>query len=649
MPIPGEPMTVTSRQARAVTASSNAARRRASSRVAADERRVVSAGTLLGRRGGETSRKARTGPALPLSSSGATGSRRHVVAHEPLGLLPDQHLAVARRLLEPRGDVDRVADQVAVLDRSTTTSPVLTPVRRPRRTPQSRSRSSLSPSRPATQRVRRAHRPQRVVLAHDRRPQDGHHGVADELRDAALVGLDRRARRVVEAVHHAAQRLGVEPLLEAGRPDQVREDDRHGLAHLVRPPAGAGGRARSRRRTARPARSSFPQAAQAAESDDPHAAQKRASSRFSSPHCVHSTGFRSLFRARSSHAARPPHRRSSSRRGCRIRRGYGDVVEQAADLPNVELRGDKSGGQIVVLSFPYDHAIVAAVRGIPHRSFDWDTQGVARAGRRLGRGARRGRAGTLPRAGSQRAGVRVAARDRLALGGERLDRPPRRPRLVGADDTSREGPRGAARRIDRARRAHARAAHARRRGRAARAALGALRRRRRALPDRGRDGQLRAPGPAGADPARRRRAPGARGALGPGGRDRVREPARRRGGTPRPARPVDRRAARRVHRAARRRGRAAPRCARSRRCASSTSRRRPRSAARARPRATRSPKSRPCSAASSSRSSGPACATRSTRGAASWPTSRASARPSRRSPRWRRPTPTRRSSSARRR
>src|SRR5215210_787683 len=31
------------------------------------------------------------------------------VAHEPVGRLADQHLARPRRLLEPRGDVDRVA------------------------------------------------------------------------------------------------------------------------------------------------------------------------------------------------------------------------------------------------------------------------------------------------------------------------------------------------------------------------------------------------------------------------------------------------------------------------------------------------------------------------------------------------------------
>ena len=49
-------------------------------------------------------------------------------------------------------------------------------------------------------------------------------------------------------------------------------------------------------------------------------------------------------------------------------------VEQVADRPNVELRGDGAGGRHVVLSFPYDHGLVAAVRGIPHRRFDWDTR-----------------------------------------------------------------------------------------------------------------------------------------------------------------------------------------------------------------------------------------------------------------------------------
>jgi SWI/SNF-related matrix-associated actin-dependent regulator 1 of chromatin subfamily A len=42
--------------------------------------------------------------------------------------------------------------------------------------------------------------------------------------------------------------------------------------------------------------------------------------------------------------------------------------------PNVDLRVDPERGRIVVLSFPYDAQLVAVVRGIPHRRFDWDAR-----------------------------------------------------------------------------------------------------------------------------------------------------------------------------------------------------------------------------------------------------------------------------------
>jgi SWI/SNF-related matrix-associated actin-dependent regulator 1 of chromatin subfamily A len=42
------------------------------------------------------------------------------------------------------------------------------------------------------------------------------------------------------------------------------------------------------------------------------------------------------------------------------------------ERPNVELRRDGDGGSIVVLSFPYDPHLVALVRRIPGRRFDWD-------------------------------------------------------------------------------------------------------------------------------------------------------------------------------------------------------------------------------------------------------------------------------------
>src|SRR4051794_41278395 len=42
--------------------------------------------------------------------------------------------------------------------------------------------------------------------------------------------------------------------------------------------------------------------------------------------------------------------------------------------PNVELRAGPEGQDIVVLAFPYDPHIVAVVRGIPNRRFDWETR-----------------------------------------------------------------------------------------------------------------------------------------------------------------------------------------------------------------------------------------------------------------------------------
>ena len=47
-------------------------------------------------------------------------------------------------------------------------------------------------------------------------------------------------------------------------------------------------------------------------------------------------------------------------------------MQLVEDRPNVELRRGEGGGLIVVLAFPYDPHIVAVVRGIPQRRFDWD-------------------------------------------------------------------------------------------------------------------------------------------------------------------------------------------------------------------------------------------------------------------------------------
>ena len=245
----------------------------------------------------------------------------------------------------------------------------------------------------------------------------------------------------------------------------------------------------------------------------------------------------------------------------------------------------------------------------------------------------------------------LAARRRAPLDRARATDAPRRPRLVRRCET-RAGTlpealrEGAVERDGRA----ARAADRGGRRRAARAALGArldaaaercvavARARRRRRRRRG-----------SACQQRRRRGAAARGAVGPGRRRRVRAPAGRRGRPPLPLDPWLVEHARRVPR----------RCTTSRSTAgrgavlARAARRARRGGGRVR--RSRATEAEPiaevaaCSAASCSRSSGPACATRSTRAARSSPTSRASARPSRRSPRWRPTTRTRRSSSAPRR
>jgi hypothetical protein len=47
-------------------------------------------------------------------------------------------------------------------------------------------------------------------------------------------------------------------------------------------------------------------------------------------------------------------------------------MQLVEDRPNVELRRDADGSPIVVLAFPYDPHVVALVRRIPGRRFDWD-------------------------------------------------------------------------------------------------------------------------------------------------------------------------------------------------------------------------------------------------------------------------------------
>ena len=80
--------------------------------------------------------------------------------------------------------------------------------------------------------VRRSDGSQRVVLVELWDPEHGHHGVADELLDRALVPFDHLGHLVEVAAHHAAERFRVQPLPEGRGARDVREHDRHDPANV---------------------------------------------------------------------------------------------------------------------------------------------------------------------------------------------------------------------------------------------------------------------------------------------------------------------------------------------------------------------------------------------------------------------------------
>ena len=91
------------------------------------------------------------GLALALRLDGRSRSDDDGVPDEVTGRLADEHLVLLGGLLEPRGDVDRIACRELLVGEALPeiTSPVLTPIRVAMRTPYSRSRSALTRSRPS--------------------------------------------------------------------------------------------------------------------------------------------------------------------------------------------------------------------------------------------------------------------------------------------------------------------------------------------------------------------------------------------------------------------------------------------------------------------------------------------------------------------
>jgi ABC-type multidrug transport system ATPase subunit len=70
----------------------------------------------------------------------------------------------------------------------------------------------------------RPHRAQCIVLVQRGDAEDAHDRVADVLLDRAPVTLESVSRPVEEAGQHAAEELGIEPLAEAGRVNDIGEE-----------------------------------------------------------------------------------------------------------------------------------------------------------------------------------------------------------------------------------------------------------------------------------------------------------------------------------------------------------------------------------------------------------------------------------------
>ncbi len=158
------------------------------------------------------------------------------VGDELVGQLAEQRLRVARRLLEPRGDVDGVARHQPLVRRAVTRDDAAgvdaDAVRE--RDAVGALEFDVQILQLELHRLGGADRSERIILVHLRQPEDGHHGVADVLLDGAAVADDRSAHHVEVASHHLAQRLGIERLAEGGRALQVAEEDRDELPGLLR-------------------------------------------------------------------------------------------------------------------------------------------------------------------------------------------------------------------------------------------------------------------------------------------------------------------------------------------------------------------------------------------------------------------------------
>ena len=173
---------------------------------------------------------------LPLQQQGLDRLDEHRLAHELESRAAHQDLTGSRGCLEALGDGDRIAGReglslswVAGYDLAR-----VDPGANGELHPELLAQLLVQLGECLPQLCGRPDRAQRVVLVHDRDPEDGHDRVADELLHGAPVALQHAADLDEVARHRSPVRLRVESLAERGRVDDVGEHERDGLPHLSR-------------------------------------------------------------------------------------------------------------------------------------------------------------------------------------------------------------------------------------------------------------------------------------------------------------------------------------------------------------------------------------------------------------------------------
>ena len=162
--------------------------------------------------------------------------RPHRATDEPKRPLPEQHLARAGVLLQPRGDVDRVAGDERLAARGVAGHHLAGVDADPQCDRVSDPPLELLVEHRETglHLQRRTARSQSVVLVRLGHAEDGEHRIADELLHRAPVPLERTAHLVEVREHQAANRLGIDQLAERRGSREIAEHERCELPPLDR-------------------------------------------------------------------------------------------------------------------------------------------------------------------------------------------------------------------------------------------------------------------------------------------------------------------------------------------------------------------------------------------------------------------------------